>query len=92
MPIAPAPTTTDASQPAANAVAPRSRPANRSLRAILLDRLFEILLLICSRCGAPVHLVALVTETAPIQRILQHIGERHEPRFCIRSGGRPRSF
>ncbi len=69
----------DTPEPAAAPATAHSRPSHVYLWAILLARIYEISPLICSHCGAPVRIVAFITETAPIQRILQHIGEPHEP-------------
>ncbi len=66
-------------EPAATPATPCSRPASVYLWAILLARIYEISPLICLRCGGPVRIIGFVTEPAPIQRILQHIGEPHEP-------------
>jgi hypothetical protein len=69
----------DLSAPADTEATARSRPSNVYLWAILLARIYEISPLICSRCGGPVRIVAFITEAAPVQQILQHIGEPHEP-------------
>jgi hypothetical protein len=60
--------------PASNARSPA-----RYLWAMLLARLFESLPLSCPNCGAGMRIVAFVTEAAPVQRILAHIGEHTEP-------------
>ncbi len=44
-----------------------------------LARLFESLPLVCPNCGADMRIIAFVTETVPVQRILAHIGEPTEP-------------
>jgi hypothetical protein len=46
---------------------------------MLLARLFESLPLVCPNCGADMRIIAFVTEAAPVQRILAHIGEPTEP-------------
>jgi len=56
-----------------------ARSSARYLWAILLARLFESLPLVCPNCGADMRIIAFVTEAAPVQRILAHIGEPNEP-------------
>jgi len=46
---------------------------------MLLARLFESLPLVCPNCGADMRIVAFITEAAPVQRILKHVGEPPEP-------------
>jgi len=41
---------------------------------MLLARLFESLPLVYPNCGADMRIIAFVTEVAPVQRILAHIG------------------
>jgi len=62
------------------------------LWAILLARIYEISPLICSRCGGPVRIVASVIEAAPIQQILQHIGEPLEHPVLRPARGPPDEF
>jgi hypothetical protein len=40
---------------------------------------FLTLPLVCPRCGADTRIIASITETAPVGRILTHIGELTEP-------------
>lgn len=56
---------------------------------MLLARLFESLPLTCPNCGADMRIVAFVTETAPVQRILKHIGEPPEPPPIASARGPP---
>lgn len=46
-----------------------------SLWAMLIARIYEVLPLVCPQCGGELKIVAFLTETDPIQRILIHIGE-----------------
>ncbi len=46
-----------------------------SIWAMLLARIYEINPLACSRCGGEMRIIAFVTESEPIRRILRHIGE-----------------
>lgn len=42
---------------------------------VVLARLFESLLLTSPSCGADMRIIAFLTDAAPIERILNHIGE-----------------
>jgi hypothetical protein len=46
---------------------------------LLLARLFGSLPLTCPCCGADMRIVAFITEAAPVERILTHIGEPSRP-------------
>jgi hypothetical protein len=46
---------------------------------MLLARLFESLPLVCPNCGADMRIIAFVTDTAPVEQILTHIGEPPRP-------------
>ena len=56
---------------------------------MLLTRLLESLPLVCPRCGADIRIVAFITEAAPVQRILNHIGEPAEPPRIAPARGPP---
>jgi hypothetical protein len=56
--------------PSASARAPA-----RTLWAVPLARIFEILPLRCSLCGAQMRLIAFVTDPGPVRAILAHLGE-----------------
>jgi len=57
-----------------------SRSFYSSIWAMLLAKIFEINPLLCPSCGGEMKIIAFVTETAPIRKILRHIGEReHAP-------------
>ena len=56
-----------------------SRSPARYLWAMLLARLFECLPLTCPSCGAHMRIVAFITEAAPVERILTHIGQPAQP-------------
>ena len=47
-----------------------------SLWAMLLGKIFEINPLLCPNCGGEMKIIAFVTDTEPIRKILRHIGER----------------
>jgi len=61
------------------AAAPNARSPARYLWAVLLARLFGSLPLTCPCCGADMRIVAFITEAAPVERILTHIGEPSRP-------------
>ena len=65
-----------ASTPAASAPGARTE---RYHWASLLARLFTTFPLFRPRCGAALRLLAFVTATAPVQRILMHLGEPAKP-------------
>jgi hypothetical protein len=44
-------------------------------RKEMLARIYEVFPLTCRQCGAQMRVVAFLTEAAPMQRILNHIGE-----------------
>ena len=56
---------------------------------MLLARLFESLPLACPNCGADMRIVALITEAAPVARILNHVGEHAEPPLISPAHGLP---
>ena len=73
-------TATDAPPPVRTSAA--SPPGARTALyhwAILLARLFATFPLLCPQCGAELRLMAIVTATAPVQRILTHMDEPAEP-------------
>jgi len=49
------------------------------LWAMLIARIYEILPLLCPQCGGEMAIIAFITETNPIQRVLNHIGEPIRP-------------
>jgi len=52
----------------------RRSPA-RYLWAMLIARIYEVLPLVCTHCATEMRTIALVTETASVIRMVQHIGE-----------------
>ncbi len=46
---------------------------------MLLARLFESLPLTCPNCGADMRIIAFITDAAPVERMLTHIGEPPRP-------------
>jgi hypothetical protein len=61
------------------APAPNARSPARYLWVMLLARLFESLPLVCPNCGADMRIIAFITEAAPVEQILTHIGEPPRP-------------
>ncbi len=59
--------------------ASKTRSPARYLWVMLLTRLFESLPLVCPNCGADMRIIAFITETAPVEQILNHIGEQPRP-------------
>jgi len=69
-PSAPDEVATPATAPARNA------PSSACYRwAMLLAWLFESLPLTCPNCAADMRIIAVMTEAAPVQRVLAQIGE-----------------
>ena len=56
---------------------------------MLLARIYEVLPLLCTRCGAPMRIIALVTEPRSVRRILEHIGESPSPPTLAPARGPP---
>ena len=54
---------------------PPARHPERYAWAMLLARIYDLLPLICPRCGQAMRLVAFITEPAQMRRILAHMGE-----------------
>jgi hypothetical protein len=50
-----------------------------SLWAMLLVRIYEVFPLLCPHGGAPMRIIAFVTDTGSVTRILQHLGEPTQP-------------
>ena len=51
----------------------------RSAWARLIHKVYEVDPLACPKCGAPMHVIALIDDAAVIRRILEHLG-RWAPR------------
>jgi hypothetical protein len=61
----------------------------RSLWATLLARIYEVFPLACPHCGAPMRILAFVTDTASVTRILRHFGEPTQPPRVAPARGPP---
>jgi len=73
-PADPPPTTDDA-----DPGEPSTRSPHAYLWAMLIASIYETFPLACPVCGATMRIIAFITETAPVHRILDHIGETHQP-------------
>jgi len=72
---------------------PSKRPAHY-LWAALIARIYEVFPLLCPICGGQMRLIAFITESVQIRKILDHIGVDSEPphwlcRRCILVVTRP---
>ena len=47
--------------------------------AMLLARIYDVLPLLCRRCGGPVKIIAFVTERESVRSILEYVGEPADP-------------
>jgi hypothetical protein len=56
---------------------------------MLLARIYEAFPLTCPQCDAEMRIVAFITETSTVQRILDHIGESATPPRIALARGRP---
>jgi hypothetical protein len=68
--------------PAQPACAPPDKPARREAAYAwvrLLARIYEVLPLVCPRCGTDMHLIAFITESSAVHAILVHPGEPTMP-------------
>ena len=65
------------------------RSPARYLWAMLLARIYEAFPLTCPTCGTEMRIVAFITETAPVQRMLSHIGEPALPPRIAPARGPP---
>ena len=46
----------------------------RSAWARLIHKVYEVDPLACPKCGAPMHVIALIDDATVIRRILEHLG------------------
>lgn len=65
----------------------KPRPAAHYLWAALIARIYEVFPLICPNCGGQMRIIAFITFSADIHRILDHIGvEPEAPRITPARG------
>ena len=85
--IASAPTMVEPIPPDAVQAAPAHRQAARYVWALLLARIYEVLPLLCPKCGGEMWIIAFITEEAVIWEILGHLGEpKSAPRLMPARG------
>jgi hypothetical protein len=53
---------------------PKPRPPSHYLWAALIARIYEVLPLLCPTCGGQMRIIAFITFSADIHKILEHIG------------------
>jgi hypothetical protein len=53
---------------------PKPRPAAHYLWAALIARIYEVFPLLCPNCGGRMRIIAFITFSADIHKILDHIG------------------
>jgi hypothetical protein len=73
--------------------APVPPPRPRTVRyawAMLLARIYDVLPLVCSRCGHAMKILAFVTAGATVRRILAPVGEPVTPPAILPSRAPPR--
>lgn len=75
------PSAVPVSPTSADSAPTESAPAShaRTLCAVLIARVYEILPLICPECGGEMRLIAFVTDAEPVWRILAHLDEPVRP-------------
>jgi hypothetical protein len=72
--LAPAASTAPPAPIAAPAAAPAHRRAARYAWAMLLARIYEAFPMRCPRCGAPMRIIAFITDGPTVRDILAHCG------------------
>ena len=73
--------------PAEVADEPLHRRAARYVWALLLARIYEVLPLVCPKCGGEMRIIAFITEGPVIREILAHLGEpTSPPRLALARG------
>ena len=66
---------------------PKSRPPSHYLWAALIARIYEVFPLLCPMCGGQMRIIAFITFSADIHKILEHIGVDPEaPRIAPARG------
>jgi len=83
-----APVTGDAHTDAGTTIAkPKPRPPSHYLWAALIARIYEVFPLICPVCRGQMRIIAFITFSADIHKILEHIGvEPEAPRITPARG------
>ena len=68
---------------------PPQRAASHYLWAMLLARIYETLPLVCPNCHAPMRIIAFITDTGTVRKILDHLGESTLPPRIAPARGPP---
>ena len=87
--IAATPTPAVPVAPDAAPAEPLHRKAARYVWALLLARIYEVLPLLCPKCGGEMRIIAFITEGAVIREILGHLGEPISPPRLMPARGPP---
>jgi hypothetical protein len=69
----------DKATPSAPAPVQPRRVPEHYLWAVLIARIYEVFPLVCPVCGGHMRIIAFITHSADIRRILEHIGVESEP-------------
>jgi hypothetical protein len=78
-----------------NVASPTPEPAAPPKRAahyqwaVLIARIYEVIPLLCPLCGGQMRIIAFITHSADICRILHHIGVVSEPPYITPARGPP---
>ena len=78
--------------PLGNALPTQPEPAKRAahyLWAVLIARINEVFPLLCPLCGGQMRIIALITHSADIRQILEHIGVASKPPHISPARGPP---
>ncbi len=75
--------------PAATADESLHRKAARYAWALLLARIYEVLPLLCPKCGGKMRIIAFITEAVAVKKILAHLGEPTAPPRLMPARGPP---
>lgn len=75
--------------PGAAPTEPAHRQAARYVWALLLARIYEVLPLLCPKCGGEMKIIAFITEGTVIREILGHLGEPTSPPRLMPARGPP---
>ena len=62
---------------------------SRWLCALLLARIYDVLPLVCPKCGGEMKIIAFLTEAVVIREILGHLGESTSPPRLLPTRGPP---
>jgi hypothetical protein len=74
------------------APAPEQVPPKRAahyLWAVLIARIYQVFPLLCPLCGGQTHIIAVITHSADIRHIVEHIGVAFEPPHIYPARGPP---